>query len=77
VRAVLPGAAAGSGRVLRVTKDGRTVEQVAVTLGALQGDSIEVTAGLSAGDRVIVAGAASIRPGSVVKPVAYPSEMKS
>lgn len=77
LRAVLPDDTAGSGRVLRLAKDGRTVEQVAVKLGALTGDAIEVTAGLTAGDRVVVAGAAGIRPGSLVKPVAYRSEGKS
>jgi RND family efflux transporter MFP subunit len=77
LRAVLPDASAGSGRVLRLAKDGRTVEQVAVTLGALHGDAIDITSGLAAGDRVVVAGAAGIRPGSVVKPVPYRGEVKS
>ena len=71
LRAVLPDATAGSGRVLRLAADGRTVEQVAVTLGALHGARIEVTQGLASGDRVIVAGAAGIRVGSKVQPVAY------
>lgn len=77
LRAVLPDTQAGTGRVLRLAKDGRTVEQVAVQIGALHGDAIDITAGLSAGDRVIVAGAAGIRPGSLVKPVAYRAEVKS
>lgn len=77
LRAVLPDAQSGSGRVLRLARDGRTVEQVAVKLGALHGDAIEITAGLAAGDQVIVAGAAGIRPGSIVKPVAYRGEVKS
>ena len=71
LRAVLPDATAGSGRVLRLAADGRTVEQVAVKLGALQGAKVEITQGLAAGDRVIVAGAAGIRVGSRVQPVAY------
>ena len=71
LRAVLPDATAGSGRVLRLAADGRTVEQVAVKLGALQGARIEVMQGLASGDRVIVAGAAGIRVGSKVQPVAY------
>ena len=74
LRAVLIAEATGSGHVLRLARDGRSVEQVAVTLGALQGEAIEVTSGLAAGDRVIVAGAAAIRPGSLVRPVAYPAE---
>lgn len=77
LRAVLPDGTAGSARVLRLAQDGRTVEQVAVKLGALSGDTIEVTAGLSAGDRVVVAGAAGIRPGSLVKPVPYRNEVTS
>lgn len=77
LRAVLPDAQSGSGRVLRLARDGRTVEQVAVKLGALHGDAIEITAGLAAGDQVIVAGAAGIRPGSIVQPVAYRGEVKS
>lgn len=71
LRAVLPDANTGSGRVLRLAKDGRTVEAVEVKLGALHGPRVEVTQGLAAGDKVIVAGAAGIRPGSQVRPVAY------
>lgn len=77
LRAVLPDATAGSGRVLRLARDGRTVEQVAVKLGALHGDAIDITAGLAAGDQVVVAGAAGIRPGSIVQPVAYRGEARS
>lgn len=71
LRAVLSDASAGSGRVLRLAADGRTVESVAVSLGALHGTHIEVMQGLAAGDRVIVAGAAAIRAGSQVQPVAF------
>lgn len=74
LRAVLPDTSSGSGRVLRLAQDGRTVEAVEVKLGALHGLQIEVTQGLAAGDKVIVAGAASIRPGSLVRPVAYKGE---
>lgn len=80
LRAVLPDGAAGSaggGRVLRLAKDGRTVEQVPVRLGAQHGDSIDVVSGLAAGDRVIVAGAAGIRPGTQVKPVTFRGEVRS
>jgi len=75
LRAVLPDATAGSGRVLRLAKDGRTVEAVGVKLGALHGARVEVTQGLAAGDKVIVAGAAGIRPGSLVRPVAYKGDI--
>ena len=77
LRAVLPGPLSGNGSVLRLAKDGRTVEQVSVKLGPLHGDAIEVTSGLVEGDRVIVAGAAGIRPGSLVRPIAYRDEAKS
>ncbi len=69
LRAVLPTAAAGQGRVLRLAADGRTTELADVTLGELRGDWIDVTRGLSEGQRIVVAGAAAIRPGTVVKPV--------
>lgn len=75
LRAVLPDARAGSGRVLRLARDGRTVEAVDVKLGALHGTRVEVTQGLSTGDKVIVAGAAGIRPGSLVRPVAYKGDI--
>jgi multidrug efflux system membrane fusion protein len=75
LRAVLPDARAGSGRVLRLARDGRTVESVDVSLGTLHGHQVEVTKGLAAGDQVIVAGAAGIRPGSQVRPVAYPGDV--
>ena len=77
LRAVLPDATAGSGRVLRLGRDGRTVEAANVRLGALHGSRVEVTQGLAAGDKVIVAGAAGIRPGSRVRPVAYKGEAAS
>ncbi|MRV71954.1 efflux RND transporter periplasmic adaptor subunit [Duganella sp. FT92W] len=60
------------GHVLRVGADGHTVEQVTVRLGALHGDSVEIEDGLRQGDRVIVAGALSIQPGSKVAPFALP-----
>jgi RND family efflux transporter MFP subunit len=75
LRAVLPDATAGSGRVLRLAKDGGTVEAVDVKLGALHGPRVEVTQGLVTGDKVIVAGAAGIRPGSLVRPVAYKGDV--
>lgn len=70
LRAVLPGKEAGTGSALRLAKDGRTTEQVTLKLGALRGDWIEVTGGLAAGERIVVAGATAIRPGTRIKPVA-------
>lgn len=59
------------GEVLRIGMDGHTTELVKVQLGALSGDWIEIRSGLTARDRVVVAGAAGIQPGSLVKPVPY------
>lgn len=58
-------------QALSIGEEGCTTELVPVRLGALRGDWVEVQQGLKAGDRVVVAGAAGIRPGSLVKPVAY------
>lgn len=69
LRAVLPGSAPGSGNVLRLGKNGRTVEQAALKVGSVRGEWIEVMDGLATGDRVVVAGAMAIRPGTVVKPI--------
>lgn len=76
-RAVIPAGVAGQGHVLRIARDGRTTEKVAVTLGAMHGDWIDVTAGLATGERVVVAGASAIRPGAAVKPVDYQKEVRS
>ncbi|KAA2285294.1 efflux RND transporter periplasmic adaptor subunit [Arenimonas fontis] len=48
--------------VFRVREDG-TVEQVPVTLGARRAGEVEVAAGLSAGDRIVVDGVVKLRPG--------------
>lgn len=77
LRAVLPAATAGRGEVLRLGADGRTTERVAVLLGPLQGDWVTVREGLRRGDRVVVAGALSIRPGSAVQPVDYKGGVSS
>ena len=77
LRAVLPAPEAGQAHVLRIAKDGRSTEKVAVRTGTLHGDWIDVLEGLSAGDRVVIAGAAAIRPGAAVKPVAYRAEVRS
>ncbi|HLS83330.1 MAG TPA: efflux RND transporter periplasmic adaptor subunit [Arenimonas sp.] len=48
--------------VFRVREDG-TVEQVPVRLGARRSGEVEVTEGLSAGDRIVVDGVVKLRPG--------------
>lgn len=75
LRAVLPDTTPDRGRILRLARDGRTVEAVDVKLGALRGHRVEITQGLVAGDQVIVAGAAGIRPGSQVRPLTYPGDI--
>ncbi|WCM93896.1 efflux RND transporter periplasmic adaptor subunit [Acidovorax sp. NCPPB 2350] len=70
LRALLPGQTGDAGSVLRLKADGQTTELAAVRLGAVQGDWIEVSDGLRSGDRVVVAGGASIAPGARVSPVA-------
>ncbi len=71
LRAVLPDSQQGQGRVLRLAKDGHTVESVQVRLGSLYGDAVEISSGLAAGERIVVAGASAIQPGTKVQPVAY------
>ncbi|KAG0748733.1 hypothetical protein G6F24_015348 [Rhizopus arrhizus] len=68
-RAVLPSAVGGKGQVLRLAKDGKTTELAEVSLGQYHGDWIEVSGQISAGQRVVVAGAKAIRPGTQIKPV--------
>lgn len=58
-------------QALSIDEEVCLTELVSIQLGALRGDWVEVPSGLNAGDRVVVAGAAGIRPGSLVKPVAY------
>jgi RND family efflux transporter MFP subunit len=70
LRAVLPAPEASRGSVLRLTADGQTVEAVAITLGAIRGEFIAIAGPLSGQDRIVVAGAAAITPGSRIKPVA-------
>jgi membrane fusion protein (multidrug efflux system) len=49
-----------------LAKDGKA-ERRAVTLGLEEGSRIEVTSGLAAGERVVVAGQGSLKPGAAVK----------
>jgi len=44
-----------------------TVSQRAVTVGAREGDNIAVTAGISAGERIVTAGVHSLAEGQAVK----------
>lgn len=55
---------------LVVDKDGK-VQQQTLTLNRAMGDKWLVSSGLSAGDRVIVEGMMKVRPGAVVKAVAW------
>ena len=70
LRAVVPGAQAGQGHVLRLAQDGKTTERVDVTLGSTQGDWVHVAQGLTSTDRVVLAGAAHLQPGTAILPVA-------
>ena len=77
LRAVVPSADSGTGTVLRIAKDGKTVESVSVKMGVQHGDMVEIAEGLSDGDRVVISGASSIRPGTLVRPIPYRTEAKS
>lgn len=70
LRAMVPGTQAGQGYVLRLAQDGKTTERVDVTFGTPQGEWVQVTQGLARTDRVVIAGAAQLKPGTVVMPVA-------
>jgi membrane fusion protein (multidrug efflux system) len=54
--------------VWRIGADDKA-ERVAIEVGSRQPGRVEVRAGLSAGDRVVVAGTHKVRAGTVVKPV--------
>lgn len=69
LRAVLPGTVDNTGSALRLAADGTTLESVSLQLGPVHGEWIDVSSGLKAGDRVVVAGALSLRPGQKVQPV--------
>lgn len=71
LRAVVPGAQAGQGHVLRLAQDGKTTERVDVTLGApARRRWVHVAQGLTSTDRVVLAGAAHLQPGTAILPVA-------
>ncbi len=54
--------------VFRVLPDA-TVEQVNVTLGQRRRGEVEVTAGLAAGDRIVIDGTVKLRPGASIQDV--------
>ena len=58
----------GDSARLYVVRDGKVAER-RVTLGIVQGDSVEVRDGLSDGEAVIARSAAFVRPGDRVRPV--------
>lgn len=76
LRAVLPGQDARHAFVLRLAKDGQTVEKVAVELGELRDERVVIRKGLSSHDSVVVAGAAAIVPGTRVTPVLLRDEVQ-
>ena len=49
------------------SNNGMVSKKVIITLGKTQGDFVEVTSGLSAGDNIIVEGARSVRDNQQVK----------
>jgi multidrug efflux pump subunit AcrA (membrane-fusion protein) len=55
--------------VLRLAQDGKTTERVDVTLGSTQGDWVHVAQGLTRTDRVVLAGATHLPPGTAIQPV--------
>ncbi|MDG0864576.1 efflux RND transporter periplasmic adaptor subunit [Pelomonas aquatica] len=57
------------GQVLRLPANGQVPEHVPVTLGALQGEQVEVRSGLKAGDQVVLAGGLALAAGQAVTPV--------
>lgn len=57
------------GQVLRLATNAQVPERVTVTLGALQGEQVEVRSGLKAGDQVVIAGGQALAAGQAVSPV--------
>lgn len=69
LRAIQRQSSAGSPFVLKVADEAGTIMVVPVKTGAPRGASIEVLQGLSSGDRVVIAGAASLREGDRIEPI--------
>lgn len=57
------------GQVLRLPAGSQVPQRVSVTLGALQGDQVEVLGGLKAGEQVVLAGGQALADGQPVTPV--------
>ncbi|MEO8064020.1 MAG: efflux RND transporter periplasmic adaptor subunit [Pseudomonadota bacterium] len=66
----------GEATVLVVEKDDKVAEKVVTADRAINGEWL-ITAGLSAGERVIVDGLQKAKPGSQVKPVAAPEAVNA
>lgn len=69
LRAVQAAPAGQPPSIFRLAASGQTLERVTVTLGAAQGEQIEVLTGLEPGDRVVLAGGHSLAAGATVTPV--------
>ena len=68
-RALVPGAAvreSGGRQVVFIVRDG-TAERRAVTVGEVRGEDVEVLAGVSPGEQVVVKGPADLRDGEAVR----------
>lgn len=58
----------GEGHVWRIHPESRQVNKVAVKVGIVSGDQIEIYGALTAGDRIAASGVHSLREGMKVKP---------
>jgi RND family efflux transporter MFP subunit len=67
VEAVFNGDEATGARVWRLDTENDTVEAQPVTLGAVSGDGVASLEGLSAGDRIVVAGVHRLEEGQAVR----------
>ncbi len=67
VEAVFNGDEATGARVWRLDTENDTVEAQPVTLGAVSGDGVAILEGLSAGDRIVVAGVHRLEEGQAVR----------
>jgi len=67
VEAVFNGDEETGARVWRLDSENDTVEARAVTLGAVSGDGVAILEGLSAGDRIVVAGVHRLEEGQAVR----------
>jgi RND family efflux transporter MFP subunit len=65
----------GATIVYALDRDGARVHARRVTTGAARGDSLEITAGLSSGERVVIAGQQRLRDGARVQAIGNPSAL--